>query len=191
MNVYDFDKTIYDGDSTLDFYIFAVKKNLFLLKYLPKQFLGMILYYLKIINKEKYKESFFSFLKGIKNIDVERKIFWEKNEEKIKKWYLNQKNKSDIVISASPEWLLKPITDKLGIHLIATKVDKKTGRFNSLNCYGKEKVKRFKEKFLDKEIENFYSDHYSDTPMSLISKKSSIVKGEKIKKWTDGKEQIK
>ena len=26
MNVYDFDKTIYDGDSTADFYIFFSKK---------------------------------------------------------------------------------------------------------------------------------------------------------------------
>lgn len=26
MNVYDFDKTIYDGDSTIDFYLYCVKK---------------------------------------------------------------------------------------------------------------------------------------------------------------------
>ena len=38
MNVYDFDKTIYNGDSTLDFYIFSIKKNLLLLRYFPKQF---------------------------------------------------------------------------------------------------------------------------------------------------------
>ena len=191
MNVYDFDKTIYDGDSTLDFYIFSIKKNLLLLRYFPKQFSGIILYYLKVINKERYKEFFFSFLNGIKNIDDEIKKFWEKNEKKIKNWYLNQKNEKDVVISASPEWLLKPITDKLEINLIATKVDKRIGKFNSLNCYGNEKVKRFKEKFPNGEIENFYSDHYSDTPMFLISKNAWIVKGEKIEKWTDGKEQIK
>ena len=85
MNVYDFDKTIYDGDSTLDFYIFSIKKNLLLLRYFPKQFSGIILYYLKVINKERYKEFFFSFLNGIKNID-EIKKFWEKNEKKIKNW---------------------------------------------------------------------------------------------------------
>ena len=191
MNVYDFDKTIYDGDSTLDFYIFSIKKNLLLLRYFPKQFSGIILYYLKVINKERYKEFFFSFLNGIKNIDDEIKKFWEKNEKKIKNWYLNQKNEKDVVISASPEWLLKPITDKLEINLIATKVDKRIGKFNSLNCYGNEKVKRFKEKFPNEEIENFYSDHHSDTPMFLISKNAWIVKGEKIEKWTDGKEQIK
>ena len=191
MNVYDFDKTIYNGDSTLDFYIFSIKKNLLLLRYFPKQFSGIILYHLKIINKEKYKEFFFSFLNGIKNIDDEIKKFWGKNEKKIKNWYSNQKNEKDVVISASPEWLLKPITDKLEINLIATKVDKKTGKFDSLNCYGNEKVKRFKEKFPNEEIENFYSDHHSDTPMFLISKNAWIVKGEKIEKWTDGKEQIK
>ena len=27
MNVYDFDKTIYDGDSTADFYIFSLKRH--------------------------------------------------------------------------------------------------------------------------------------------------------------------
>jgi HAD phosphoserine phosphatase-like hydrolase, family IB len=183
MNVYDFDKTIYDGDSTLDFYVFSIKKDLSLLRYLPKQFLGIVFYYLKIINKERYKEFFFSFLKGIGNIDEEIKQFWKENREKIKDWYLNQKNKNDIVISASPEWLLKPITNELGIHLIATKVNKKTGEFNGLNCYGEEKVKRFKEKFPNEEIENFYSDHYSDIPMSLISKNSWIIRGNIIREW--------
>ena len=53
MNVYDFDKTIYNGDSTLDFYIFSIKKNLLLLRYFPKQFSGIILYHLKIRKKNK------------------------------------------------------------------------------------------------------------------------------------------
>lgn len=158
------------------------------MRYIPKQFFGIIFYYLKIVNKEKYKEFFFSFLKGIKNIDEEVKKFWEKSEKKIKEWYLIQKNKNDVIISASPEWLLKPITEKLEINLIATKIDKETGKFDSLNCYGKEKVKRFKEIFPNEEIENFYSDHYSDTPMFLISKNAWIVKGEKINKWIDKKE---
>ena len=27
MNVYDFDRTIYDGDSTIDFYLYSIKKT--------------------------------------------------------------------------------------------------------------------------------------------------------------------
>ena len=35
MNVYDFDGTIYDGDSTLDFWYFCLKKHPQILLYLP------------------------------------------------------------------------------------------------------------------------------------------------------------
>lgn len=188
MNIYDFDKTIYDGDSTLDFYLFVLARNCTLIRYFPKQIFYMILYYSNIVTKEKYKETFFSFLKGIKNIEKEIEEFWLKNEKKIKRWYLIQKDKKDVIISASPEWLLKPIIDKLEINLIATKVDKKTGKFHSLNCYGKEKVKRFKKEFPNGVVENFYSDHQSDTPMFLISQNAWLVQGERIIKWIDRKE---
>ena len=35
VNLYDFDKTIYDGDSTIDFYLFCLKKKLSIIQYLP------------------------------------------------------------------------------------------------------------------------------------------------------------
>ena len=37
MNVYDFDGTIYDGDSTVDFFLHALKRNPSVLLHLPKQ----------------------------------------------------------------------------------------------------------------------------------------------------------
>ena len=43
MNVYDFDKTIYDGDSTIDFYLFSIKKDFTLIRYFPKQVFYIIL----------------------------------------------------------------------------------------------------------------------------------------------------
>ena len=58
MNVYDFDDTIYRGDSSVDFYIFCLRKNIKLLKYLPKQIKAVILYKLKKIDKNKMKEIF-------------------------------------------------------------------------------------------------------------------------------------
>lgn len=61
MNVYDFDKTIYEGDSTIDFYLFCLKKYPQILKYLPKQILGMLKYKIKSINKTQFKEDFFLF----------------------------------------------------------------------------------------------------------------------------------
>ena len=47
MDVYDFDGTIYDGDSSIDFYLFCLKKNIKLLRYIPGQVLYAILYKFK------------------------------------------------------------------------------------------------------------------------------------------------
>ena len=58
LNLYDFDKTIYDGDSTLDFYRFCLKKDKKLLRFLPQQIKGLIGYATGVYSKEKYKSLF-------------------------------------------------------------------------------------------------------------------------------------
>ena len=42
---------------------------------------------------------------------------------------------------------------------------------------------RFREIFADAEIDKFYSDSYSDTPLAEISNKAYIVKGEELLPW--------
>lgn len=61
MNAYDFDNTIYKGDSTLDFYFFCVKQTPKIVKYLPEQIRGFILYRAKKIDKTAFKVKFFLF----------------------------------------------------------------------------------------------------------------------------------
>ena len=63
MNVYDFDETIYNGDSTRDFYFYTLKNNKSILKYLHKQGFYFIHFTLKIITKTQFKEKFYTFLK--------------------------------------------------------------------------------------------------------------------------------
>ena len=63
IDVYDFDKTLYKKDTTIQFYIYCLKKNKKIIKYLPIQVLNFILYKVKIIEKIKFKEKFFIFLK--------------------------------------------------------------------------------------------------------------------------------
>ena len=88
-----------------------------------------------------------------------------------------------MIISASPEFLLSEICSRIGIkRLIASRVDKSTGEYSGLNCYGSEKVLRYREVF-DEDIENFYSDSKSDQPMRDISLKGYIVEGDYLKKW--------
>ena len=182
MNVYDFDNTIYDGDSTRDFYFFCLKRHLNTALYLPYQAFWAVPFALKIIRKTLFKEKFYAFFKGIKDIDAEVLAFWEENEKNLKKWYLDQKREDDVIISASPEFLLRPVCERLGVRLAASRVDRHTGKYDGENCYGEEKVKRFNAEFVG-EIDGFYSDSYSDSPLARLSKKAFIVKGNKILPW--------
>lgn len=184
MNVYDFDKTIYDGDSTINFFLFSLKKDIKLVRFFPKQFFGFILHKLKIISKTKFKEIFFCFLKGLKNKEEHLHSFWLIHRTRIKKWYIDKQECTDVVISASPEFLLEPICKELNIsHLIASKVYIETGNFLGNNCYGEEKVIRFFEKFPDSQIDNFYSDSVSDLPLAKISKSAFLVQKDKLIKF--------
>ena len=100
---------------------------------------------------------------------------------KIKPFYKNQQQKDDVIISASPEFLLAPICKTLKInYLMASVVDEHTGKYSGINCHGKEKVRRYREMFGDTKIHEFYSDSYSDTPLAKISEKAFIVKGNRL-----------
>lgn len=188
MNVYDFDNTIYKGDSTADFYLFSLRKHPSIIRFSPSLLKAVLKFYVfKKGTKTDMKEIMYRFLTKIEP-EKDLKDFWDTHEKNIKEWYLKQKKDDDIVISASPEFLLKPICKKLGIkNLTASNVDINTGKYSGINCHGKEKLRLFNKLYGD-EIDEFYSDSYSDTPLAKISKKAFLVKGDKIEKWNrDGK----
>ena len=184
MNVYDFDKTIYDGDSTADFYIYSLKKHKKIILFTPSLICAFIRFYVfKRGTKTMFKEKMYRFLEYC---DIENDVteFWDKHQHKIKKFYLEQQKSDDVIISASPEFLLQPICKKLTINnLIASRVDCKSGKYNGINCHGKEKVRRFYENFANETINEFYSDSYSDTPLAEIADKAFIIKKNKIIEW--------
>ena len=183
MNVYDFDETIYRGDSTVNFYLFCLKKKIKLLKYVPKQLKAILLYKIGKINKQQLKETFFGFLLEVDTTPMVQE-FWDKNSHKIKKWYLENQKEDDVVISASPTFLLQPICEKLGIqNLIATELNPNTRKMEGENCKGKQKVQAFREYFKEATINNFYSDSLSDSPMAEIATNAFMVRGNKIQPW--------
>ncbi|MBE6903532.1 MAG: phosphoserine phosphatase [Ruminococcaceae bacterium] len=184
MNVYDFDKTIYRGDSSTQFYFFALKKKKRVLLYLPLQFFAFIMMSLKIFSKTKAKGYFFSFFKCFKDIDALVAEFWKEKKDNIYKRYYVSHRADDVIVSASPQFLLDPVKSILNVErIIASPVDKKTGKFFGPNCYGEEKVTRFEEFYKKSEIETFYSDSFSDTPLAKLAKKSYIVRGEEEIPW--------
>lgn len=184
MNVYDFDKTIYSGDSTTAFFLFSLKRHPSVLCLIPSIFYGFIKYYVfKKGTKTQFKQRIMYF---VKKIDYKKDItdFWKKNKRKIKKYYIDQKKETDVIISASPAFVIEPVCKELGIkNIIASPVDVKTGEYTGENCHGKEKVRRFREVFGNCEIHEFYSDSYSDTPLAEIADKAYMVKGDEVSPW--------
>lgn len=182
MNIYDFDGTIYDGDSSIDFYKFCISKKKRCLFIIPGFIISVIFYKLKLKSKEDMKSKFFAFFKYFDNIESVVDEFWKKYERKIKPFYLKQKNATDIVISASPDVLLKPMEKKLGFKLVSTKIDIKNGRLIGKNCHGSEKVNRLKEMGIT-HCKAFYSDSMSDDYCAKIADEAFLVKGSKILPW--------
>ncbi len=189
MNAYDFDKTIYSGDSTADFYKHCLKKYPAIWKTVPQMLFSFLLYKIYIYSLTQFKERMYRFLTCIPDIDSEVEEFWQTGEKKIKPYYLQQKREDDVVISASPEFLLEPICRRLGVgKLIASRVDKKTGVYDGLNCRDSEKVKRLYEWRSDAEIDEFYSDSLSDTPLAGEAQRAYIVgKGDRLIPWEEYK----
>lgn len=184
MNTYDFDKTIFEVDSSFLFFKFSFKRHpAAVMKTLPKLAALGIGHALGKTETKRVKQQAFSFLKDIDDIDRDVIDFWNENWGKIGKWYLEQKREDDVIISASPEFLLSPMAERLGVRLIATKMDKETGLISGLNCHDSEKVRRFGEEYPNDISENFYSDSLSDTPMAEISQKAFLIRRGTIKPW--------
>ena len=119
----------------------------------------------------------FSFLRFVPDPDREIKEFWDEHECMISEWYLKQKRPDDLIISASPEFIVKPMTDQLGVRLIATQFDIKEGRIIGTSCYGKNKTLALIESgiYPEEPIDNFYSDSISDTPLALCADHAFLI----------------
>lgn len=185
MNAYDFDNTVFYGDSTARFYRFSLRRHPMILFKAPSLLRAFVRFYIaKKGSKTEFKQTMYRFLTCIPDIDSEVEAFWERNAARIKPFYLKQKRRDDVIISASPEFLLSPVCRRLKVGcLIASDVDKHTGVYAGVNCHGKEKVRRFCEHFGTVEPDEFYSDSHSDDPMAEISKKAYMVKKDKITPW--------
>ena len=98
INVYDFDDTIYNGDSSFHFFLYAVKNFKVSFFKILKIIFNAILYLFKLKTTKEFKEIVFLFLQDIDDIDSFVDSFWKKHRKNIKKEFLeilkNNKNNS-------------------------------------------------------------------------------------------------
>ena len=185
MNVYDFDDTIYDGESALDFFFFYVKKTPWLVKYIPRVLSALFRYKRGKMTVEQALDEYASYLEdyfaGIEDFDTDVKVFWDKHMKNIRPFYKELQQEDDVIVTASPEITMKEICSRLGIkHVVGTIMDPDTGKITRL-CMRSGKVPAFLEAFPDAHIDNFYTDSpKNDRPLIDLAEHAFIVKGNKI-----------
>lgn len=176
MNKYvfvDFDGTLYNGDSMLDY---AIYKNS-TIKLLFKSISTPILLILSgkrkkerflntylnrsIVGKKDY--GFFDAV-GLRKIDTS--LLSKLRELSMDGWEV-------VIVTASAYEWVKPYAKAMGMKLIATKLNEKNGRIaiKGENCKGAEKVRRIKEKFSLTPVDQVivYGDDDADDQMGQLA----------------------
>ena len=185
-DLYDFDGTVFNGESGSEFYIFCLKRHPKILKHLPKQGIAAAKHFLfRKITLEQFKETFYCWLNSV-DTEAEAKLFWKKNAHRMNGWFKPKEHDVPVVIcSASPVFQIKPICDKLGVSLvIATDMDEKTGKLRDINCKGANKLDYIKKYAPDYTFSDVYTDNtQSDAPiLSLASRNKYKVVNEVYEK---------
>jgi phosphatidylglycerophosphatase C len=190
--IYDFDGTLYKGDCTIDFYKFCLKKYPYKIFKLPYHLFLAVLWKIKIISTNKFKENFLSITNWknkVKDVEEFWKIYHKNIFFNIKKELKKDKNNNlkIIIISASPMFLLSGIYKKIGADvLIATNFVE--NKILGNNCKGNEKaclLKKFENNNNIKfNIVKMVSDSKDDLPLYKlakdcykVNKKGKLLKG--------------
>lgn len=185
MRVFDFDNTIYDGESGMDIFLYYLKRDpKGVAKFVPKFMEGFMRYKRHLITIDEVKTEYASYVKEyfkkIANIYEDFEKFWDINEKNIKSFYPKIQKEDDVILSACPYCLLSIMTNRLGVkNVISTDLNPETGEIGEI-CYHENKVKMFRDVYGDVEIDEFYTDSMSDKPMMDISKTVFLVDGNKL-----------
>ena len=159
IDIYDFDKTIVPFDSGSLFVGYCLLHYPWCIIWMPVVIAGLLLMLVRAITFTQFKEICFMFLPMIPKKRAV-KGFWDRHEKQAHPWF-KESGRYSVVISASPDFLLEDISQRLGFDkLICTRHNPKTGAIIGENCRGAEKVKRLYEEF-DKdaiEVVDVYSD---------------------------------
>ena len=180
MNGYDFDNTIFKGNCWRRFYFYCLARFPYIFLLLIVQVFFAILYLLHLIDNRKFSSVMSWYLVFIPNKQKLVEKFWDRNQKHIKQWYLDQRRDDDLIISASPRFLVEPICNRLGIKCIASEMSIKTGQYYGPYYYGPMKVYGYEHNFVNQPLKTYYSDSFTDSPMWQIVETGYLVKDEEI-----------
>lgn len=185
VNVYDFDNTIYRGESLVDFILYYMRRDPKIWPHLPRLAVIGIRDALHLFTVEQAIEAYAAFLEGyyvhLGDLTARVSDFWDRNERKIKPWYESVRREDDIIISGTTDFILDEIMHRMGIQrYIGSSIDPQTGKFRRL-CFMENKVTAFCELYPGTEIADFYTDSMNDRAMMDIAEHVFLVQGDRIK----------
>ncbi len=180
IDVYDFDGTLYDGDSTVDFVFFCLRRHPALLLGLPGLTRAALGLALGRCGLTAFKTVLFGQMARRICLTEEAALFWQdpKTRARLGRWFERTPRDLPIVIaSASPEFELQHAAELLGVQwLIGTRCDPATGRLLGKNCRGEEKLRRIGEQLGEFEIRAMYTDDArADGPLLARAQEGYIV----------------
>ena len=181
IDVYDFDGTIYDGDSTVDFTRFCLRRHPTLLLALPRFAWVCLRLAAGRAGLREMKSVLFSEMARRFSLEDEARQFWQqpKTRAKLGAWFETTPRDVPIVIaSASPEFELRYAAALLGVEtLIGTRCDTATGLLTGPNCKGEEKLRRMEEAVGPYTIRAMYTDSVkSDGPLLRKAQQGYILR---------------
>lgn len=186
MRVFDFDGTIYDGESLFDLYLFSAKYNPKVLRYIAPVLRYAIKYKLGRATFDQMEYGVGKLCHGYlselaESLEFEELVnaFWDQNMKLIKPWY--EPREDDVILTASFDITVGEACRRLGVqHLVSSTIDGNTLNVNYLN-FNTNKPKRFRELYGDNvRVDEFYTDSRFDQPMIDMARRAYMVKGNKI-----------
>ena len=112
---YDFDNTVYRGDSSTHFTFWCLAHYPKTWLHLPAMAFWGLLFGLKLCPKTRFKSHLFGYLRHIRQPEQAVERFWQSHRKNLKAWYLARPHGDDVIISASGEFLLAPVCAELGV----------------------------------------------------------------------------
>ena len=193
ISLYDFDGTIYRGDSSVDYALHCILRRPYLAPLVIVVSFLVALHKCGLVKKETAKALLFMIMSPA---DVSIRTFVKKIRNKFNQETLAMMGRDiasgimPIVISAGPRLLVESAVQSFAaVTVIATETDPRhPWRLRSPNCSGEEKVRRLREWLAmrrtslgEVRITHVVSDSLDDIPLFQLGERCYFVRGSLIR----------
>ena len=180
MKAFDFDSTVYRGESPVDFTFFMIRHNKKIIRHVPKILINLVGYKMHLVKKDKLELLTNDFLDrvldGTDSLTDFVGKFWSTHAHKLNKDVVSLIGPDDVIITASPTFLISGISNLINTeNILGTEIDLKQKRLVWYN-FGENKVERYRSEYGYREIDAFYTDSFYDVDLMRISREVFLVR---------------